>query len=87
MIKSQDNLNDCNEGKRKSDVLIASIEKCERLERKLKIAVKALNFYSVPLSALSPYYNVASHHKTAVEALNKIREGEEEAITSAKYTS
>lgn len=26
-------LNDCNEGKRQSDVLIATIEKCEKLEK------------------------------------------------------
>ena len=32
MIKSQDELNDCNEGKRKTDVLLATIEKCEKLE-------------------------------------------------------
>lgn len=38
MIKSQDELNTCNDGKRKSDVLIATIEKCEKLEEKLKIA-------------------------------------------------
>lgn len=42
MIKSQDELNTCNDGKRKSDVLIATIEKCEKLEEKLKIAKEKL---------------------------------------------
>ena len=36
MIKSQDELNTCNDGKRKSDVLIATIEKCEKLEKQLR---------------------------------------------------
>lgn len=42
MIKSQDELNTCNDGKRKSDVLIATIEKCEKLEEKLKIATNTI---------------------------------------------
>jgi hypothetical protein len=36
MIKSQDDLNPCNDGKRSSDVLVATIEKCEKLEKKCK---------------------------------------------------
>ena len=36
MIKSQDDLNTCNDGKRSSDVLVATIEKCEQLEKKNK---------------------------------------------------
>lgn len=47
MIKSQDNLNTCNDGKRKSDVLIATIEKLEKTEEKLKIAKEALEFYAL----------------------------------------
>lgn len=42
MIKSQDELNTCNDGKRKSAVLISAIEHCEKLEKQLEIAVKAL---------------------------------------------
>lgn len=38
-VKSQDELN---EGGRKSDVLVATLEKCERLQKQLDIAVKAL---------------------------------------------
>jgi hypothetical protein len=33
MIKSQDELNPCNDGHRSSDVLVATIEKCESLEQ------------------------------------------------------
>ena len=34
-VKSQDFLNDCNSGKRKSEVLIISIEKLEDLQKQL----------------------------------------------------
>lgn len=40
-IKSQDDVT-VNQGGRSSDVLVATIEKCEKLELKLNIAVKAL---------------------------------------------
>lgn len=46
MVFSQDDLNKCNEGRRESDVLISTIEKCEKLEEKLKIAKEALEFCS-----------------------------------------
>lgn len=36
MIKSQDELNPCNDGERSVDVLIHTIEKCEKLEKKNK---------------------------------------------------
>lgn len=39
-VKSQHELT--NEGGRKSDVLVATLEKCERLQKQLAIAVKAL---------------------------------------------
>ena len=42
MIKSQDDLNTCNDGKRSSDVLVATIEKCERLQKQLDIALNGL---------------------------------------------
>ena len=38
-VKSQDELN---EGGRKSDVLVATLEKCERLQKQLDIAVKGI---------------------------------------------
>lgn len=42
MIKSQDDLNKCNDGKRSSSVLIKTIEKCERLQKQLDMAVECL---------------------------------------------
>lgn len=41
-VKSQDDLPTTNDGKRSSDVLVATLEKCERLQKQLEIAVKAL---------------------------------------------
>ena len=46
MIKSQDDLNPCNDGHRSSDVLVATIEKCERLQKQLDVAVKCLRRYA-----------------------------------------
>lgn len=37
---------DLNKQERQSDVLISTIEKCERLEKQLNIAVKALEEYT-----------------------------------------
>lgn len=42
-VKSQHELN---EGGRKSDVLLKTIEKCERLQKQLDIAVKCLKQYA-----------------------------------------
>ena len=42
MIKSQDDLNTCNDGKRSSEVLLATIEKLERTQKQLDMAVKCL---------------------------------------------
>lgn len=57
-----------------ADVLISTIEKCEMLEKQLKIAVEALEFYEKPFACFHPDYNVAQHHKKAAEALAKIKE-------------
>lgn len=43
-IKSQDELNTCNDGKRKSDVLIATIEKLEKTEEKLNTIIKDIKW-------------------------------------------
>ena len=42
MIKSQDELNPCNDGKRSSEVLIKTIEKCEKLQKQLDKAIECL---------------------------------------------
>lgn len=46
-VDSQDNLCDCNEGMRKTDVLISTIEKCERLQKQLDLAIKGLKEYAI----------------------------------------
>ena len=58
----------------RSETLVQAIEKIERLEKQLNIAVEALEFYEKPLSIFHPEYNIAQHHKKAVEALAKIKE-------------
>ena len=57
----------------RSETLIQALEKIERLEKQLNIAVEALEFYEKPLSIFHPEYNIAQHHKKAVETLVKIR--------------
>ena len=46
MIKSQDDLNTCNDGHRSSDVFVATIEKLEQTQKKLDVAVKCLEIYA-----------------------------------------
>ena len=58
----------------RSETLVQALERCERLETQLNIAVEALEFYEKPLSIFHPEYNIAQHHKKAVEALAKIKE-------------
>ena len=58
----------------RSETLIQALEKIERLEKQLNIAVEALEFYEKPLSIFHPEYNIAQHQKKAVEALAKIKE-------------
>ena len=57
----------------RSETLVQALERCERLEKQLNIAVEALEFYEKPLSIFHPEYNIAQHQKKAVEALAKIR--------------
>ena len=65
---------DLNKQERQSEVLISAIERCEKLEKKLEIAVRALEFYEKPFACFHPEYNIAQHHKKAAEALRKIKE-------------
>ena len=58
----------------RSETLVQALERSERLEKQLNIAVEALEFYEKPLSIFHPEYNIAQHHKKAVEALAKIKE-------------
>ena len=56
----------------RSETLVQALERCERLEKQLNIAVEALEFYKKPLLSFHPEYNIAQHHKKAVEALAKM---------------
>ena len=67
MIKSADDLN---EQRRQSEVLIAAIERCERLEKQLKMAIEALRLYS----NLRGDRTVTGYEYIAKEALAKIKE-------------
>lgn len=60
---------DLNKQERQSDVLISAIELCEKLEKQLEIAVKALEKY-----ANTPTYDWIDSQKAAQEALAKIKE-------------
>lgn len=42
-IKSQDDLNDCNAGRRKTDVVLSALEKCEKQAILLCKAAQAIN--------------------------------------------
>lgn len=66
-IKSQDDLN---EGKRSSEVLLATIEKCEKLQKQLDIAVEALCLYS----NLRGDGTVSNYESVAKTALKHIKE-------------
>ena len=68
-VKSQDELN---EGGRKSDVLVATLEKCERLQKQLEIAIKALR--GVRVWANTGNGGEQAVKKLCNEALKKIEE-------------
>ena len=57
----------------RSETLVQALERCERLEKQLNIAVEALEFYEKPFSCFHPDYKIAQHHKKAAEAMVKIR--------------
>ena len=84
MIKSQDDLNTCNDGHRSSDVLLSAIEKMELtkkqfdtavshenkiLKKQLKIAVNTLKYI-----IKENMYNLDEHRYFIEEKLKKIKE-------------
>lgn len=68
MIKSQDDLNKPEQ--HSTDVLIKALEKCEKLEKQLKIAVEALHLYS----NLRGDGTVSNYESVAKTALKQIKE-------------
>ena len=67
-IKSQHELS---EQGRQSEVLVAAIEKCEKLEKQLKIAIEALRLYS-NLRGDGTVRNYESVAKTALEQIKEL---------------
>lgn len=74
MIKSQDDLNTCNDGKRSSDVLVATIEKLEQTQKKLDIAIMHLELIKLEYGE---EYNLAG--KLSRQALKQIKELDNES--------
>lgn len=74
-------LNDCNDGKRGSDVLMLTLEKCQKivaknveLEKKLEIAKEALEFVveTIPADKWIGERDLESCYRKAEQALTKI---------------
>lgn len=74
MIKSQDELNKCNDGKRSSEVLIKTIEKCERLQKQLDVAIKGLKklLNIGECKNLSSVYEIAERHLAKIKELENV---------------
>lgn len=67
MVKSQDELTEA--GGRQSDVLIAALEKCEKLEKQLKYVIQALEMYEIQKD-----FTPEDYHCFAEDTLREIRE-------------
>lgn len=73
-VKSQDDIK--HQETRSSDVLIKAVEKCEKLEKQLKIAVEVLDFISTftIISDENTMEQVSTVYRVSSEALNQIEE-------------
>lgn len=71
MIKSQDDLNTCNDGKRSSSVLLETIEKCEKLQKQLKIAIEDLYVIAHNRSLGFNYIEYATKSLEKIKGLEK----------------
>lgn len=73
MIKSQDDLNTCNDGHRSSEVLLATIEKLEQTQKKLDIAIKSINSATGFLTCMDDLSELSGkcNEQMALEELNK----------------
>lgn len=77
-VKSQNDLSTTNDGKRSSDVLLATVEKCERLQKQLEIAVDTLRCYANPnnwdgnrFTNFFATWQLARNNLDKIEDLNK----------------
>ena len=71
MIKSQDELNPCNDGERSVDVLIHTIEKCEILQRQLDKAERILNELAIGHQSRNKYDELIRMGKAYFKELEK----------------
>ena len=67
MVKSQDELTEA--GRRQSDVLIAALEKCQKLEKQLNYAIQALEMYEIQQD-----FTPEDYHCFAKDTLEQIKE-------------
>lgn len=67
-IKSQDDLNPCNDGKRSSDVLLSTIKELEKTKKQLVIAKEALHLYK----NLRGDGTLTNYQSIAINALEEI---------------
>lgn len=75
MIKSQDELNPCNDRHRSSEVLVETIEKCEKLQKQLDIAINGLKDIQRRIMIDNGTYGEChTTYKLAQATLDKIKE-------------
>lgn len=72
MIKSQDELNPCNDGKRSSSVLLETIEKCERLQKQLDKAERILNELAIGHQSRNKYDELIRMGKAYFKELENV---------------
>lgn len=74
-VLSQSDLNECNSGKRSSDVLLSTIDELERTKKQLDIAIKILKCYGNPNNwDKNRFTNFFATWKLASDNLEKIKE-------------
>ena len=70
LVFSPKSADDLNKQGRESEVLVSALEKCEKLEKQLKIASECLGLYAAKLNWID---NSLTHY-LAEDALNQIKE-------------
>lgn len=73
MIKSQDDLNPCNDGKRSSDVLVEAISKLETTTKELeKVKKERYTYYKALMQIQYKTYALSGSEEDMTEALYRI---------------
>lgn len=79
-VKSQHELNDSNDGKRKSDVLLSTIEKCEQLEKENK---KLKGNLRVAGALIQTYEEIAENQRALIKNSEDIIKMQDESVKMA----